>query len=355
MKKVLLGVSGGVDSAVAAHLLQEAGYTVVGAFLNLWNEDEAQKKQSLEDAASVCDLLGIRLVEVDRQEDFNATIVDYFTKEYMNGRTPNPCTLCNATIKIPSLIDAATDMGISHVATGHYAHTNLVDLSTDSNLRASQSRKDQSYALCMLTRSQLSRLILPLGTMEDKDATRRIAEEIGLGVAQKSDSQEICFIRDNNYKAFLRRLGFKGEPGDLVLDGEIVGQHSGIENYTIGQRKGLGAFGKPVFVRSIDPVTNIIDLSGELRLVGKTMYISRMNYISRRLEHAVKNEAELGGYECFVKIRYSAKPAKCVVSAVHGEGRLFVEFKEPQRAITSGQTAAFYDADGYVLGGAVID
>lgn len=337
MKKVLVGISGGVDSAVCAVLLKREGYEVIGANLKLWNENETTDK----DAEKVADMLGIDYIKIDCFKNFKKYVVDYFLDEYLKGRTPNPCVRCNRYLKLRALCDAANERGIDYVATGHYARV----CRENGNVllkKALHAQKDQSYFLYDIGEDILKNLILPLGGYE-KSEIRALAEEFRVPVAKKPDSQEICFLPDGDISEFIKRHAENLPPrGDILFqDGIKCGRHNGIYNYTIGQRKGLGAFGRPVFVRDINAEDNTVTIGDDLYSGG--LYTENF-----------RNTSGLpfdDNMRVTVKIRSRAKEAEAVIKR-SGEG-VYVKFSEPQRAVTPGQSAVFYIGDT-VFGGGII-
>ncbi len=356
-KKVLLGMSGGVDSSVAAALLKEQGYEVIGVTMRVWEGEDFEcvddkgccSLSVVEDARRVANSLHIPHYVMDFKDIFKEKVVDYFKQEYLRGRTPNPCIACNRYIKFDALLNKALSMDIDYVATGHYGKVEY-DILKDRYIlkKAKDARKDQTYFLYNLTQRQLSRTLLPLGDYT-KDEIRRMADDIGLEVvASKPDSQEICFIPDNDYVGFIERnIEKKIRPGHFVdLHGNILGEHKGIINYTIGQRKGLGiSLGKPAYVVDIDPNTNTVVLGDNAHVFAKGLIASDLNFISiDRLESDM---------EVHAKIRYSTREASATISPIGG-GRVKVIFKEPARAITPGQSVVFYHGDE-VVGGGTID
>ncbi len=346
-KKVILGLSGGVDSAVAALMLKEQGYDVTGLWLNMCKNDspsECGGSQECRDAEKIAETLGIGFVIVDKRNEFRNTIVEYFIGEYLSGRTPNPCIHCNRLMKFKSLLDYADGVGAEYIATGHYAKIRCNESGRYEVVRPLDSRKDQTYMLARLTQEQLARVLMPLADVRDKSEVRRMAAELGLHISEKKDSQEICFV-DENYLDFLHAEGAHGIKGHFLLDGKRVRRHDGIENYTIGQRRGLGSFGMPVFVVDIDPGTGDVILGSNDDIFGRSLEASGLNYV------AVQEGREIG--RCDAKIRYASPLGACNVTLL-GEGRVRVDFDKPQRAITPGQSVVFY-RNGVVLGSAVIE
>lgn len=356
-KRVVIGMSGGVDSSVGAYLLKEQGYDVVGITMQIWqdkSEDAFEREggccslSAVEDARRVCDKIDIPFYVVNFREIFEKRVIDYFVDEYFEGRTPNPCIACNRYIKFEALLDKARALEADYVATGHYARVGYDDLYKRYVLKKSATiTKDQTYALYNLTQDQLKATLMPLGDYT-KEQVREIAHQQHLGVASKPDSQEICFVEDDNYARFLtERRPEAVKPGYFVdTRGNILGKHKGIVHYTVGQRKGLGiALGKPMFVVELIPDRNLVVLGDESEVFSKELIASDMNYIIfELLENPIKVKA---------KIRYSAQEAACIVEPIN-DGKVRVIFDEPQRAITPGQSVVFYDGD-YVVGGGTIE
>ncbi len=355
-KKVIIGMSGGVDSSVAAALLLEQGYEVIGVTMKIWPESLGEEKaveggccslSAVDDARRVANQLGIPYYVMNFQDVFEKTVIDYFVDEYQKGRTPNPCIACNKFVKFDALLKKAVAMGVDYVATGHYAKVKY-DQALDRVLlmKSVTVAKDQTYALYNLTQEQLKHILMPLGDYT-KDETRKMAIELGLGVASKPDSQEICFVEDNNYAGFIQsRTGQKGEKGFFVdTEGNVLGEHKGIIHYTIGQRKGLGiAFGKPMYVISIDVENNRVILGESGKEYSDGLIAFNSNFIPfEKLDKEMKVGA---------KIRYSAKEAEAIIRP-YEDDKLKVEFKVPQRAITPGQAIVFYDGDVVVGGGTI--
>lgn len=341
-EKVLVGMSGGLDSTTAAHLLREQGYEVEGAAIIMHEHtDISGARRSAEE-------LGLNLHIVDAREKFKEAVMRPFADEYMRGRTPNPCVFCNPAVKFAALTDYALENGFDRIATGHYA---FVD-STGGRYfirRAASAKKDQSYALWGLTQAQLSMLMLPLGE-RDKAQLREYAAELGLSAAQSEESQEICFIPDGDYVAWLREnYGYEPREGDFIdTEGNVLGRHKGVANYTIGQRKGLGiSLGKPMYVSAIDPERNTVTLAppgGEYMtrawLYGLNFQLLSPYNLPERL-HAE------------VRIRYAAQPIPAEIAFTETDGVLSAEiaFDAPARAVTPGQSAVVYDGDRLLLGG----
>lgn len=358
-EKVVIGMSGGVDSSVAAALLKKQGYEVIGVTMRLWDgehidgeftEGSCCSLSAVEDARRVAYKLGIDYYVMDFRTEFEKNVIDYFVDEYQCGRTPNPCIACNKFLKFDALLKKAEMLGASYVATGHYAR-----IEYDENLKryllkkSKASAKDQTYALYGLNQVQLSKTLMPLGELTGKDETRRLADELGLPTANKPDSQEICFVPDNDYADFIyRRTGNELQPGNFVdSDGNILGRHQGIVKYTIGQRKGLGiTFGKPMFVIRIDAEKNEVILGEKGTEFSESLIAEKLNFI---MFDKPKNE-----FRAKVKVRYTAKEALATVIPLNDE-RVKVVFDDMQRAVTPGQAVVFYEIDGdNVIGGGII-
>jgi len=354
-KKVMVGMSGGVDSSVAAALLLEKGYDVIGVTMHMWEdpttedvrEDACCSLSAVEDARRVANKLKIPHYVLNFKDIFKKTIVDYFIDEYLKGRTPNPCIACNKFIKFGIFIEKALSMNIDYVATGHYARI-VYDNDKERYLlkKALTKEKDQSYVLYNIKKENLSRVLFPIGDY-DKNEVRNLAKKYELPVATKPDSQEICFIQDNDYAGFINRIAKENiKPGYFVdTKGNILGEHKGIINYTIGQRKGLGiSFGKPMYVVRIDSKNNQVVLGDAEDLFSTELIAEDVNFLSiDSLEEPLKVNA---------KIRYSAKESPATIYPLE-EGKVKVIFEQPQRAITPGQSVVFYDGD-IVVGGGII-
>ncbi|APH17390.1 tRNA 2-thiouridine(34) synthase MnmA [Clostridium botulinum] len=353
-KKVLVGMSGGVDSSVAAYLLKEQGYEVIGVTMQIWQDDEEfiEKEggccslSAVADARRVANKIGIPFYVMNFKDAFKRDVIDYFVDEYMEGRTPNPCIACNKFIKFSSFLDKAMAMGIDYVATGHYA---IIEKHNDRYIikKSEDDKKDQTYALYNLTQFQLERTLMPCGQYK-KSKIREIAKEIGLRVHNKKDSEEICFIPDNDHGRYIKnRFPNKVREGNFVdKQGNILGTHKGIVYYTIGQRKGLGiAFGKPMYVVDINPFRNEVVLGDLEDLLNTELIAKDTNYIPfDTLKEPMEVEA---------KIRYSQTPSKAIITPIE-DGRVRVNFHEKQRAITKGQSVVFYK-DDLLIGGGIIE
>jgi tRNA-specific 2-thiouridylase len=343
MKKILVGMSGGVDSAAAAALLKEQGLEIAGATFTLHGDNAAD----IADAKAVCEALHIPHYALDFREPFRAEVLEPFAREYESGRTPNPCVLCNRAIKFGAFLSAAKGLGYDGVATGHYARLERDGKSGPVRVkRAAHTEKDQSYVLYGLSQEQLAAMALPLGEY-NKPQVRAVAEKYGLPVVHRPESQDICFVPDGDYAAFLRGyLGAESESGDFVaLDGTVLGRHRGIRHYTVGQRRGIAhSFGEPMYVAAIDASANTVTLAPNAALMRSGFDVRDTNWIAPvRLGEPLRLE---------VKIRYGAKPAAAAVTPKAGNAAA-VEFGEPQRAVTPGQSAVFYSGE-HLLGGGVI-
>ncbi len=355
-KKVVVGMSGGVDSSVAAYLLKKEGYQVIGVTMQIWqNPDQACRLEergccglsAVEDARRVAAILDIPYYVMNFKDDFRKYVMDYFVNEYKNGRTPNPCIACNRYIKWEGLLRRSLDIGADYIATGHYARIVKLGNGRYAVKNSVTADKDQTYVLYNLTQDQLSHTLMPIGDY-DKPTVRRIAEEAHLPVARKRDSEDICFITDGDTGAFLdRQLGNEapGEGDYVDASGNVLGRHRGITHYTIGQRKGLGiAAGRRIFVRQINPSTNEVVLGENEDLFTDTLIASDLSYMSE--ERFSPERTYIG------KIRYSDKGTPCRVS--YEGDRIRVLFERKVRAVTPGQALVLYDGD-YVAGGGVIE
>ncbi|HJN86805.1 MAG: tRNA 2-thiouridine(34) synthase MnmA [Dehalococcoidia bacterium] len=352
VEKVAVAMSGGVDSSVAALLLQQQGYQVVGVTMKLYGLEHTDLPKyykgcctvgDVVDARTVCRRLGVPHYVLNVQQEFQAHVIDYFCSEYQNGRTPHPCIACNDKIKFNFLMTRAVALQADYVATGHYA---IIERTPDGMVlkKAVDHGKDQSYVLFGMGQPELARTLMPVGAYP-KDTIRQMAEDAGLGVARKPDSQDICFVPFGDYRAFLKGR-VPSVPGSIVnQEGEQVGRHQGIESFTVGQRRGLGIGNRePCYVLRLEPEANRVVVGPEEALYQTRMWTSRVNYTLGR--------APDGPVEVGVKIRYKSEEARAVLHP-RPEGAL-VCFEQPQRAVTPGQAAVFYRGD-VLLGGGTIE
>lgn len=350
MKRVLLGMSGGVDSSVSAIMLKEAGYEVIGCTMQLWEDKSTcSGTDAVQDAKRVCEQLGIPHYTFNYKSDFKCHVINYFVEEYQKARTPNPCVECNKYLKFGCFYQKAKKLKCDYIATGHYARIEYSDKYKQYVLKKSEEeKKDQTYFLYTIPKEEIEHVLFPLQTFKTKQDTRKIAEENGLQVAKKKDSQEICFIPDNDYKTFLaKEMKQKPQKGNIILEtGEILGKHQGIIHYTIGQRKGLGiSYPEPLYVIELNANKNEVIVGTEKELYQQELEANELNWlIGNQLEEPVS---------CLAKIRYRAKEAKATIYPKE-KGTIVVKFEEPQRAITKGQSVVFYDEEGIVLGGGKI-
>ncbi len=382
-KKVLVGMSGGVDSSVAAYLLKEQGYDVIGVTMRLWSggprtaddgrkmtdggqkaaddrremadsgqgaaegNRESHTESAEEDAGRVAEALRIPHHVVDFRQEFRSCVMGYFVEEYLKGRTPNPCIVCNRYIKWEALLKYALEIGADYIATGHYARVDRLRNGRYALRQSVTAKKDQTYALYQLTQEQLSHTLMPVGEYAKEDI-REIAKRQGIPVADKPDSQEICFVTDNDYAGFVDREAGERVPGSgnfVTADERVLGRHKGITHYTIGQRRGLElAMGERVFVTEIRPETNEVVIGGNEGLMTDIVYCDRVNWMAvKGIEGPVRVRA---------KIRYNHGGEFGVIEKL-ADGRVKCTFASPVRAATPGQALVFYDGE-YVMGGGTI-
>ena len=352
--RVVVGMSGGVDSSVAAALLVEQGYDVVGVTMRLWTEERPEELrghqqccsvEDIDDARRVAGQLGIRHYVLNFEEAFREHVVDPFVAEYAAGRTPNPCARCNEHIKYRALLDRLPAFDADYLATGHYARAvHPEDGSPHRLLKGVDEAKDQSYVLYMLGQEQVSKLLLPIGELR-KDEVRAAARRVGLDVAEKPDSVEICFVPGNDYRTFVgERLAPR--PGELRDgDGTVLAEHDGVSGFTLGQRKGLGlAVGEPRYVTAIDAETNVVVVGDEEELFTDHVAVERVSWLA--------GSAPVPGAAIAAKARYKAQAAPAALLSIDGADAV-VRYERRQRALTPGQAIAFYDGDE-VLGGGTI-
>ncbi len=353
--RVVVGMSGGVDSSATAALLLEQGYDVVGLTLKLWPQDcvsRAEDKccgpQAVTDARAVCHRLGVPYYLIDEAAEFQNRVIQYFADEYKAGRTPNPCIMCNQNLKFGRLIGRADQLGAEYIATGHFARLEKSADGARTLLKKGRDlRKDQSYFLFSLRQDQLARALFPLGDKTKSD-TREVARHCNLKTADKEESMEICFVPDNDYGRFLQQAKLvEKHRGEIVnLHGQVLGQHDGIEFFTIGQRKGLGiSSAKPLYVVELDAEKNRVVVGDESALERNEFTVDRCNWIP--FEQPPEN------FEVTAKIRYNHPGTRATVTPLEG-GKARVKLHEGQRAITPGQAAVFYQDDLVVGGGWIL-
>lgn len=353
MKKVLVGMSGGVDSTAAAMILKEQGYSVTGATLKMFNPDDLPEGRSFgalsdaNDASKAAEKLGIPHMVIDMSDLFKKHVMEYFVRAYENGETPNPCVECNRHIKFGAMLQKAEELGFDYIATGHYARVEENPQGRLVLLRPEDSSKDQTYVLYSLNQRQLAHTLFPLSGYE-KEEIRLMVKEAGLLNADKPDSQDICFVPDGDYAGFIKSFTGKNYAAGNFIDsnGKILGSHQGIINYTIGQRKGLGiALGKPVFVTKKSATDNTVTLGQGEDLYASELFARDLNWISI---------PELSGsLRVAAKTRYSQKEQPAIIEP-YNDSIIKVTFDEPQRAVTPGQAVVFYDGNIVVGGGAII-
>jgi len=352
MEKVVVGMSGGVDSAVCAYLLKAAGYDVLAVTLRTWQAEDGSEGRccEIDDARSAAFKIGVPFYPINCTREFREKIIEPFAAAYLRGLTPNPCIDCNRDVKWEKLLFYAKATGAKYIATGHYASVVKLENGRYTVKKALHAEKDQTYMLYRLSQEQLAATLMPLGGLS-KSEVRRIAAEAGLPVAAKPDSQEICFVTDGSYADFIEKevgADFPGE-GDFVDGaGKILGRHKGIVHYTVGQRKGLGiALGYPAYVKAIRADRNEVVLGEEKSLYSRELLCRDLNFMS------IEGLSEGESLECTAKIRYR-HGGQAARIALQGPDLLKVTFDEPVRAATPGQSAVFYDEEGCVIGGGVI-
>ncbi len=349
-------MSGGVDSSVAAYLLKEQGYEVIGVTMQIWPDEEEEAKQesggccglsAVDDARRVAQELSIPYYVMNFKKEFKCHVMDYFVEEYLRGRTPNPCIACNRYVKWESLLRRSLEIGAAYIATGHYARVDRLPNGRYAIRNSVTAAKDQTYALYNLTQEQLAHTLMPVGAYT-KEEIRDIAMKAGLPVAGKPDSQEICFVPDDDYAAFIEREAGKRVPGPgnfVDKSGAVLGQHKGITHYTIGQRKGLEiAMGRRVFVTEIKPETNEVVLGENEDVFTSTVFCDRVNYM------AIPDLCD--PKRALAKIRYNHAGEYCILEK-QDDGKVLCRFEKPVRASTPGQAVVFYEGE-YVLGGGTI-
>lgn len=344
-QKVVVGLSGGVDSSVAAYTLLSQGYDVIGVTMHVFGD--VKESRAVADAEKVAECLNIPHYVLDFTKEFKENVVDYFIGEYMAGRTPNPCVMCNHYVKWEALLLRAKEFGAEYVATGHYARIKQLDNGRYVVMNSATAEKDQTYALNQLTQEQLAHTLMPVGEYT-KTKIRQIAKEAGIPVADKKDSQDICFIPDGDYHAFLEKYApceLSKEGNFVNTEGKILGRHKGIVHYTIGQRKGLGiALGKPVFVSEIRPDLNEVVISDTGDVFSKELCCNHLNFMA--VEDLKEKE------EVLAKVRYAHKGTPAIIEKI-SEDMVKCTFKEDVRAVTPGQSVVFYQND-YVFGSGII-
>ena len=347
-KKVLLGMSGGVDSSVAAILLKEQGYEVVGTTLELCKNSSCCNLETYIEAKKVCQKLGMEHFILQASNEFQKYVIDDFIENYKTCRTPNPCIECNKYLKFGLMYEKAKEMGCDYISTGHYAKTEYSEKYGRYVLKKSNNlKKDQTYVLYTIPKELIEHMLFPLGKYEDKEQVRDVARKYDFSVASRPDSEDICFVPDGNYKDYLEKnAGFKSKEGNIVnKQGEILGQHTGLYKYTIGQRKGMGiAYSEPLFVIGYNVAKNELIVGKKEELYTKEFIVKDINLL---LFDEIKEPLE-----CEVKIRYAAKPEKCTI--IQEGDNIKVTMNEAAKSVTPGQSAVFYIDDIVVGGGKIV-
>lgn len=347
-KKVLLGMSGGVDSSVAAILLKEQGYEVYGTTLELCKNSSCCNLETYIEAKKVCQKLGMEHFILQASKEFQQYVIDDFIDNYKTCRTPNPCIECNKYLKFGLMYEKAKEMGCEYISTGHYAKTEYSEKYGRWVLKKSNNlKKDQTYVLYTIPKELIEHMVFPLGDFKDKEQVREVARKYEFSVASRPDSEDICFVPDGNYKDYLEKnAGFKSKEGNIVnKDGQVLGKHTGLYKYTIGQRKGLGiSYSEPLFVIGYNVIKNELIVGTENELYTKEFTVKDINLL---LFDEIKEPLE-----CEVKIRYSAKPEKCTI--IQKGEILRVTMNEKIKSVTPGQSAVFYIDDIVVGGGKIV-